>query len=97
MRWIYTLIFYLAIPVILLRLLWRAWRAPAYARRWRERFGFIPELETEKKSYLVSHGFGGRISGGLAIDSHPAATATRATGDYLHHAHRLGACARRPG
>ena len=49
MRWIYTLIFYLAIPVILLRLLWRAWRAPAYARRWRERFGFIPELETEKK------------------------------------------------
>lgn len=49
MRWIYTLIFYLAIPVVLLRLLWRAWRAPAYARRWRERFGFIPELETEKK------------------------------------------------
>ncbi len=49
MRLMYTLIFYLAIPVILLRLLWRAWRAPAYARRWHERFGFIPELETEKK------------------------------------------------
>ncbi len=49
MRWFYTLIFYLAIPVILIRLLWRAWGAPAYARRWRERFGFIPELETEKK------------------------------------------------
>lgn len=49
MRWFYTLIFYLAIPIILLRLLWRAWRAPAYARRWHERFGFIPELETEKK------------------------------------------------
>lgn len=49
MRLFYTLIFYLAVPVILLRLLWRAWRAPAYARRWHERFGFIPELETEKK------------------------------------------------
>lgn len=49
MRWFYTLVFYSAIPLILLRLLWRAWRAPAYARRWRERFGFVPELETAKK------------------------------------------------
>lgn len=49
MRVFYTLIFYAAIPLILLRLLWRAWRAPAYARRWHERFGFVPELETEKK------------------------------------------------
>ena len=26
------------------RLLWRSLRAPAYARRWSERFGFIPEI-----------------------------------------------------
>lgn len=45
MRWLYTLIFYLAIPLILARLLWRARKAPAYRRRWAERFGVFPEPE----------------------------------------------------
>lgn len=49
MRFLYTLIFYLLLPFILLRLLWRAFAAPAYARRWAERFGFFPALETSKK------------------------------------------------
>src|SRR5690606_34387972 len=40
-RLIYTLVFYLMLPAILLRLMYRAWRAPAYARRWRERFGWF--------------------------------------------------------
>ncbi len=44
MRFIYTSVFYLAIPFILLRLLWRAFAAPAYARRWSERFGFFHAL-----------------------------------------------------
>src|SRR5690606_20956381 len=34
----YTLLFHVALPLILLRLAWRAWRAPAYARRVAERF-----------------------------------------------------------
>ncbi len=38
-RRLYTVLFYLALPLIVLRLLYRAWRAPAYAERWRERFG----------------------------------------------------------
>lgn len=38
-RWGYTALFYLALPAILLRLLWRARLAPAYRRRIRERFG----------------------------------------------------------
>ncbi len=37
-RPLYTLLFHLALPLIALRLLWRAWRAPAYARRVGERF-----------------------------------------------------------
>ncbi len=41
MRGLYTLAFYLAIPLILLRLLWRGFRAPDYLRRWPERFGFF--------------------------------------------------------
>ncbi|MFT5578160.1 MAG: 3-deoxy-D-manno-octulosonic-acid transferase [Paraglaciecola psychrophila] len=40
-RWIYTLCFYLLMPLILLRLGYRALRAPAYARRLGERFGFV--------------------------------------------------------
>lgn len=37
MRNLYTLIFYLALPLILFRLYWRGCRAPAYRQRWRER------------------------------------------------------------
>jgi len=38
MRYFYSSLFYLAIPFILLRLLWRSIKAPAYRHRWRERF-----------------------------------------------------------
>lgn len=41
-RLIYTAIFYLLTPLIILRLLLRATKAPAYASRWSERFGFVP-------------------------------------------------------
>ncbi|MDM8557441.1 lipid IV(A) 3-deoxy-D-manno-octulosonic acid transferase [Candidatus Parabeggiatoa sp. HSG14] len=42
MRLLYTFLFYLLIPLILLRLLWRGVRARSYWQRWPERFGFIP-------------------------------------------------------
>lgn len=45
MRFIYSLIFYMALPLVLLRLLWRAIKAPAYARRWQERFAIFPKPE----------------------------------------------------
>jgi len=41
MRFLYTLLLYLLAPLVLLRLAWRGLRAPAYWRRWPERFGFI--------------------------------------------------------
>ncbi len=40
-RFTYNLLFHLALPFILLRLLWRALKAPAYARRWGERLGIV--------------------------------------------------------
>jgi len=40
-RTTYNILFTLILPLIILRLLWRAIRAPAYARRWAERFGFV--------------------------------------------------------
>lgn len=45
-RALYNLLFHLALPLIALRLLWRAWRAPAYSRRLLERFAFgLPLLK----------------------------------------------------
>lgn len=49
MRWLYTCFFYLLLPLILLRLLWRARKAPAYARRWAERFGVFPRPELKRE------------------------------------------------
>jgi 3-deoxy-D-manno-octulosonic-acid transferase len=47
MRRLYTLLWLLALPLALLRLLWRSRRAPAYRRRWGERLGrFHPPDET---------------------------------------------------
>lgn len=43
MKIVYTLLFYLALPLILLRLIWRGFRAPAYFKRWQERFGFVAD------------------------------------------------------
>lgn len=47
MRFVYSLILYLATPLVLVRLLWRALRAPDYADRWGERFGWVSALETK--------------------------------------------------
>lgn len=46
-RLLYTLLFLALLPVILLRLLYRAWRAPAYARRWPERFALAGDLRPD--------------------------------------------------
>src|SRR5690554_4373375 len=39
-RPLYSLLFYLAMPLVLLRLCWRSLKAPAYRRRWLERLAF---------------------------------------------------------
>ena len=41
-RQLYTLLFFVAIPLVLLRLLIRSRKQPDYRRRWHERFGIIP-------------------------------------------------------
>ncbi|MEJ2761459.1 MAG: lipid IV(A) 3-deoxy-D-manno-octulosonic acid transferase [Gammaproteobacteria bacterium] len=40
MYFLYSLILYLSVPLVLLRLLWLGRRNPAYLHRWRERFGY---------------------------------------------------------
>lgn len=50
-RTIYNLAFYLLLPLIVLRLLWRALflPAPAYARRWGERLGFVADVAEHRR------------------------------------------------
>lgn len=52
-RLIYTLFFYLATPLIVARLLWRSRRSPAYRRRWRERFGWVPPVDADRQVIWV--------------------------------------------
>ena len=52
MRHIYTLLLYLIAPLVVLRLLWRGLRSPAYWRRWKERFGYLP-FEVEGRSIWI--------------------------------------------
>ena len=41
MRLLYTLLLYLLVPFVLLRLLWRGLELRDYWHRWNERFGFV--------------------------------------------------------
>lgn len=53
LRILYTIGFYLAFPVILLRLLWRSRKNSHYRHRWNERFGYIKRLGAEQKSIWI--------------------------------------------
>jgi 3-deoxy-D-manno-octulosonic-acid transferase len=51
MRYIYSLLFYMALPFILLKLIWRGRRQPAYRRRIAERLG-RPPFQLERAIWL---------------------------------------------
>lgn len=58
MRLIYTAIYYLFLPFILLRLFWKAREFPNYRKRWKERLGYlpIPKLSSSIWIHAVSLG-----------------------------------------
>ena len=55
MRVIYSSIFYLLIPFILLRLLWRSIKTPAYRHRWRERLGYYNKAKSFPEGVIWFH------------------------------------------
>ena len=56
MRYLYSALFYLLLPFILLRMLWRSRRAPAYRRRLAERFGiFAPPAGRGERPVIWVH------------------------------------------
>lgn len=52
-RFLYTLLFYLLMPLVLGRLLWRSCKAPEYRKRWGQRFGFVPAVPVNQKVIWV--------------------------------------------
>jgi 3-deoxy-D-manno-octulosonic-acid transferase len=46
-RLLYSILFYLLLPAVVARLLWRSVKAPAYRQRWAERFGFYSEIHRQ--------------------------------------------------
>lgn len=52
MRFFYTITYYLLIPFLLIRLLWRSRYTADYRKRWNERFGFGPVI-SDKNSIWV--------------------------------------------
>ena len=58
MRFLYTLLLYLLLPIVCLRLIWRGFGNPDYWSRWSERFGFIraPDLRSPIWLHAVSVG-----------------------------------------
>ena len=76
-RLTYNLLFTLILPLIVLRLLWRAIKAPAYARRWAERFGLLrltPEQQARRGTWLWVHA----VSVGESIAAAPLIRKLRA-------------------
>jgi len=50
MRLTYIVCFYLLVPFIFLRMLWRSIKAPQYRQRLQERYGFVPESFDHSKN-----------------------------------------------
>lgn len=78
MRLSYTLLLYLSLPLVLLRLLWRSLKAPGYRRRWAERFGRFPAPGIEQSLWIHAVSVGEVQAAEPLIkrllDRHPALT-----------------------
>ena len=64
-RSIYTVLFYLIQPLVLLRLLWRSLRAADYRQRLWERYGFYSRSQLSPKS--ASHSHAGQANPGALL------------------------------
>jgi 3-deoxy-D-manno-octulosonic-acid transferase len=61
LRYLYIILFYLALPFLFLRLLWRSRRMADYRKRWSERLGFCP-FHCEKSIWLHAASVGETIA-----------------------------------
>ena len=71
---LYSLLLYLALPFLLVRLLWRSRRAPAYRERWRERLGFYGDTRRMRAGLWVHAVSVGEVQAAQPLIRH-----------FLHH------------
>lgn len=64
---LYELAFELALPLLLVRQLWLAWRKPAYADRWWQRFGYWPVQPADRPLIWVHAVSVGEVRAALSI------------------------------
>jgi len=70
LRYVYSVLFYLALPFIFIRLLWRSRKLPGYRKRWGERFGFV-DIPTSAQQGIWVHSVsvGETVAAALLIQS----------------------------
>ena len=78
MKLLYTVLITLSIPLLILRLIWRGFQAPAYWQRWSERFGSSPELSNNANLIWIH-----AVSVGEVEACRPLVQALKET--YPHH------------
>jgi 3-deoxy-D-manno-octulosonic-acid transferase len=74
MRYLYTLLFYLTLPFLFIRLWWKGRKTPGYRLRWPERLGFIPALPATSRVIWIH-----AVSLGEMIAAKPLIQALRTT------------------
>jgi len=76
-RLVYSLVFYLAIPLVLLRVYWRARKEPRYRQDLRQRFGFCPQSAGENLVWVHA------VSAGESIAAVPLIKALLVAGHQV--------------
>ncbi len=59
---LYTCLYYVILPIILLRLVWRSKKNPAYRVRWQERLGFVKSLSHPNSIWIHAVSVGETIA-----------------------------------
>ena len=85
-RFLYSLLLYLALPFVPLRLLWRGIKQPAYRQHWGERFGFYHVSTTKPIIWLHCVSVGETRAAEPLVKALQAQLSATSNFNHQHHA-----------